>query len=32
MFDNKTYNKVYQSDAIPSRLYVVIEAHKPERN
>ena len=28
-FDNKTYYKVYPSDAIPLRLYGVVKAHKP---
>ena len=31
-FDNKTYYKVYPSDAIPPRLYGVVKAHKPEKN
>ena len=31
-FDNKTYYKVYPSDAIPTRLYGVVKAHKPEKN
>ena len=31
-FDNKTYYKVYLSDAIPPRLYDVVKAHKRERN
>ena len=31
-FDNKTYYKVYPSDAIRSRLYGVIKAHKPEKS
>ena len=31
-FDNKTYFKLYPSDAIPPRLYGVIKAHKPEKN
>ena len=31
-FDNKTYYKVYPSDAIPPRLYGVTKAHKPEKN
>ena len=30
-FDNKTYYKVYPSDAIPPRLYGVVKAHKPEK-
>ena len=30
-FDNKTYFKLYPSDAIPPRLYGVIKAHKPEK-
>ena len=28
-FHNKTYYEVYQSDAIPSRLYGFVKAHKP---
>ena len=31
-FDNKTYFKLYPSDAIPPRLYGVIKTHKPEKN
>ena len=31
-FDNKTYYKVYPSDAIPPRLYGVTKAYKPEKN
>ena len=31
-FDNKRYFKLYLSDALPSRLYGVIKAHKPEKN
>ena len=31
-FDNKTYDKVYPSDAIPPRLCGVVRAHKPEKN
>ena len=31
-FDNKTYFKLYPSDAIPPRLYGVIKADKPEKN
>ena len=31
-FDNKTYFKLYPSDAIPPQLYGVIKAHKPEKN
>ena len=31
-FDNKTYFKLYPSDAIPPRLYRVIKAHKPEKD
>ena len=31
-FDNKTYYKVYPSDAIPPRLYGDLKAHKPEKN
>ena len=30
-FDNKTYYKVYPSDAIPPRLYGDVKAHKPVR-
>ena len=30
-FDNKTYYKVYPSDAIPPRLYVVVKAHKSKK-
>ena len=30
-FYNKTYFKLYPSDAIPPRLYGVIKAHKPEK-
>ena len=30
-FDNKTYFKLYPSDAIPPRLYGLIKAHKPEK-
>ena len=30
-FDNKTYYKVYPSDEIPSRLYVVVKAHKSKK-
>ena len=31
-FDNKTYYKVYSSDAVPPRLYGVIKAHKSQKN
>ena len=31
-FDNKTYCKVYPSDAVPPRLYGVIKAHRPKKN
>ena len=31
-FDNKTYYKVYPSDAIPPRLYGVVKTHKPDKN
>ena len=31
-FDSKTYFKLHPSDAIPPRLYRVVEAHKPEKN
>ena len=31
-FDNKTYYKVYPSDAILSELYGVKKAHKPEKD
>ena len=31
-FDNKTYYKVYPSDAIPPRLYGVVKVHKSEKN
>ena len=31
-FDNKTYFKLYPSDAIPPQLYGVIKAHKSEKN
>ena len=30
-FDNKTYYKVYPSDAIPPRLYGVVKAHKSKK-
>ena len=30
-FDNKTYYKVYPSDAIPPRLYGVVKAYKLEK-
>ena len=29
-FDSKTYFKLYPSDAIPTGLYGVVKAHKPE--
>ena len=31
-FDSKRYFKLYPSDAIPPRLYGVIQAHEPEKN
>ena len=31
-FDNKTYYKVYPSDAVPPRFYGVVKAHEPEKN
>ena len=31
-FDNKTYYKVFRSDAIPPRLYGIVKAPKPEKN
>lgn len=31
-FDDRTYFKIYPSDAIPPRLYGTVKAHKPEKN